>query len=61
MQGQMNVKELIDQTDLINFLYGIERSKLRNGNLIIVDWLATSFNIKNKMKKIFHGAKYKLG
>ena len=52
---------MIDSTDLANFLYAIEKSKIRAGNNIVIRWLRSSYNIKKKLKMSFHGIKYKIG
>ncbi len=44
-----------------NFLNGIDKSKLRNGNNIVINFLANSHNMRKKLKIIFHAIKYKLG
>lgn len=60
MAGQLTVKELINAEDLANFFEGIDKSKLRNGNIIVAKWLLTSTNMKLKLKKVFHSIKYQL-
>ena len=57
----MSIKEMISSTDARNFLDGVLYSKLRVGNGLVVKWLHTSFNLRKKLKVIFHAVKYKMG
>ena len=52
---------MISSTDVRNFVDGVQYSKLRVGNGIVVKWLHTSFNLRKKLKAIFHAVKYKMG
>ena len=39
LKGQLAVKEMIDSTDVANYLQGIEKSNLRVNNKIVPKWL----------------------
>ena len=61
MAGELVVKALIEDADLFNFLHGVDKSKLRKGNKIVVNWLQTSHNMQKKLRITFHTGKFKLG
>lgn len=61
MRDELVVKELVESCDLDNFLNGVNKSEIRKGNNLVIEWLSKSSNILKKLRFIFHGHKFKLG